>query len=77
MVKKDLGITFVFSPVVRQELEEGSLIEIPMDNFTILREFHFVYLKNSILEENYLEFQQFCMNHEKKEGNDQDQYSIQ
>lgn len=61
LVKGNLGITFVFSPVVKQELEEGTLIEIPTDHFTIIREFNFVYLKNSILESKYLEFQQFCM----------------
>lgn len=56
LVKKNLGITFVYQEVVEKELKEGSLKIIHLDNFNIFREFNLVYLKDDIFLDNYKEF---------------------
>ena len=53
LVKANLGITFSYYPMVRQELEEGSLVELDIEDFEIYREFNYVYMKNSLFEEKY------------------------
>ena len=53
LVAGNCGISFLYQTVVEQELKEGSLYEIPVEDFQIQREFNFVYLKNSIFSEKY------------------------
>jgi DNA-binding transcriptional LysR family regulator len=60
LVTRGLGITFLYETVVSHEIEEGALREIKIENYGATREFNFVYLKNSILEEVYMEFYQYC-----------------
>jgi DNA-binding transcriptional LysR family regulator len=47
LVSDDVGITFLYEAVAKKELDEGSLIRIAMEDFTVLRAFHFVCLKGS------------------------------
>lgn len=61
LVQEGLGITFAYELVVREELKTGLLKEIPISHASAEREFNFVYLKNHILEKEYLEFGRFCM----------------
>ena len=51
---------------VKEEIEKGILSEISIEKFSTEREFNFVYLKDSIFEEEYLQFYQFCMEHLKE-----------
>lgn len=53
MVKKNLGITFLYKDAVKEELQNNSLIEIKLKDFSVRREYHFVCLKDSpFTEEN-------------------------
>ncbi len=53
LVKANLGITFSYYPMFKQELEEGSLVQLEIEDFEIYREFNYVYMKNSLFEEKY------------------------
>lgn len=48
-VMNGLGATFISKRAVEKELEEGSLILIPVEGFHINRQFHFVYHKKRVL----------------------------
>lgn len=60
LVSENIGISFVFEKIVAKELENHSLVSINILNFQVLREFNFVYLKNSIFEKDYLDFYSYC-----------------
>jgi len=47
LVKKDLGITFLYRNAVEEELENGSLKEIKIIDFVIEHPFHLIYLKSA------------------------------
>jgi DNA-binding transcriptional LysR family regulator len=59
LVRKDLGITFVYREVVQKELNEGILKQIKLKDFNICREFNIVYLKEDVLLESYRDFWNF------------------
>ncbi len=50
LLKKGIGISFLYKKAVQKEIEEGSLVEIKIDDFEVLRPFSFIYLKNSFYE---------------------------
>lgn len=54
MVANGLGITFLFEVAAKRELEDGSLSRINIRGFSELREFNFVFLKNSFFYERYM-----------------------
>lgn len=54
LVKKGLGITFLYEKAVEKEILNGELNEIKIKDFNIKREFNFVYLKDSLHEKEYL-----------------------
>lgn len=56
LVKEDFGISFLYKESVREELKNGTLQEIKIDDFKIKREFNFVYLKGSLHEKEYIEW---------------------
>lgn len=60
LVKQGLGITFLYEPVVKKELEEKSLRRIFINGLHITREFNFVYLKNNLFTEQYQSFFAYC-----------------
>lgn len=60
LVEKKLGITFLYEPVVKEELKTGCFREVKIQGFDVMREFNFVYLKNSIFEQDYLDFYHYC-----------------
>ena len=66
LVRQGIGFTCAYEPVVKEEIEKGILKEISIEKFSTEREFNFVYLKDSIFEEEYLQFYQFCMEHLKE-----------
>lgn len=59
LVAKGLGISFVYKTAVLKELMSGELYQIHIEDFSILREFNFVFLKNSIHKIEYLQWYQF------------------
>lgn len=56
LVGKNLGITFVYEAAVKKELNNGLLSKINIFNFNKTREFNFVYHKNSLHEQEFLEW---------------------
>jgi len=60
LVKKGLGITFLYEKAVEKELREGTLIRIDLEEFDIVRNFHFVCHKGSRFEDEYLSFLEQC-----------------
>lgn len=49
------GVTFLYETAVRRELAEGSLREIPLDDFSIRHDFSFIWRKNSQFAHRYRE----------------------
>ncbi|KYH34021.1 HTH-type transcriptional regulator CysL [Clostridium tepidiprofundi DSM 19306] len=58
LVESNLGCTIISREAIRKSLMSGNLIEIPIKDFKILREFNFVYLEQHNLEfiNNFIEF---------------------
>lgn len=54
LVRNNMGITFLYKEAVKNELEEGSLCKIKIGDFDVLREFNFVFLKNNLHKEEYM-----------------------
>lgn len=56
LVMENKGISFIYNTCVKKELESGSLKEIALENFPIYHDFNFVFLKDSIHKNLYLEY---------------------
>ena len=56
MVKNKLGISFMYKAAVIKELDRGDLKLIDLEDGPIEKEFNFVFLKNSLYREEYLNF---------------------
>ena len=55
LVKEGLGISFMYEAAVKKELAEGSLVRLPIDQWSIKREFNFVFPLRSVKKEYYEE----------------------
>lgn len=55
MVCAGAGISFFYQPVVQQELDQGILREITLNDFSANHEFNFIWRKNSIYKDIYHE----------------------
>lgn len=60
LIKDNVGISFMYRCVAADEIRSGVLKEIKLTNFSVVREFNFVYLKESLFENEYLKFYDFC-----------------
>lgn len=49
------GITFLYEAAVKKELEAGTLVRIPLQDFYLAHDFTFIWPKNSIFSEYYKE----------------------
>lgn len=60
MIKKmllhTLGISFLYEGVVSDELKSGELICLDLENFELIRPMHFIYLRNNLNKQLYLQF---------------------
>lgn len=59
LVSDNVGISFVYESAVKKELKSGILKEISLPEFETKREFNFVYLKNSMYEQEYCRWYDF------------------
>ncbi|MFV0353225.1 MAG: LysR family transcriptional regulator [Oscillospiraceae bacterium] len=59
LVRQNLGIAFLYKAAVQQELNEGSLATINIQQFSAQREFNFVFLKNSLHRQEYVSWYNF------------------
>ena len=56
LVQDGLGISFVYAPVAKKELEEGSLARIDWEQGHVWREFNFVFLRDNLFVEEWKEW---------------------
>lgn len=55
IVMGDGGISFLYEAAVKRELDEGSLVELPIEGFPKYHDFTFIWRKNSIFSWEYKE----------------------
>lgn len=53
LLQRDCGITFLYRLAVKDELERGTLKEIPLKNFSMQHDFNFIWEKGSIYSTQY------------------------
>ncbi|RAK06504.1 DNA-binding transcriptional LysR family regulator [Halanaerobium saccharolyticum] len=53
LVAKNRGISFIYQAAAKKELANNLISDLKIIDFNIKREFNFVYLKNSIFEDQY------------------------
>jgi DNA-binding transcriptional LysR family regulator len=56
LVTEGLGITFLYERSVRKELASGKLTRISLKDFSVVHDYSFVRLKNSVYEQTYKDF---------------------
>lgn len=56
LVVQNEGITFMYKAAANKELSKGKLCQIDIEDFNIIREFNFIYLKDSIHQKQYIEW---------------------
>ena len=56
LVSLNQGVTFLYKEAVQRELFEGSLCKIQINDFDVVREFNFVFLKNSLHVKEYTDW---------------------
>ena len=54
MTKKDCGISFMYKTAVKEELQQGVLKEIILDDFKLQHNFEFIWEKDSLFTEKYI-----------------------
>ena len=59
MVKREIGLSFMYEDAVRKEIENKELVEIVIEDFIIEREFNFIYLENNIMKKDLEKFLSF------------------
>lgn len=55
LIKRDVGIGFLYRSAVREELQEGSIRELSLSDFQIQHEMAFIWMKNSVFGDYYRE----------------------
>lgn len=62
LVRQNQGITFLYEAAAKTELLEGSLVPIEIEHLHWIREFNFIYLKDTIFQKEYDRFFDYCKN---------------
>lgn len=55
MAESGGGVAFLYRAAVKRELEEGTLKEIPLEDFPVFHDFTFIWRKNSQFAQHYME----------------------
>jgi DNA-binding transcriptional LysR family regulator len=53
LLKEDAGITFLYEAAVRREIEEGTIVKIPLKDFSVFHDFTFIWDKKSLFADTY------------------------
>ena len=61
LVGMDRGISFLYEAAAKEALQEGSVYELEIEGWQVIREFNFVFPLNSRYERRFLEFHKECM----------------
>jgi LysR family transcriptional regulator, transcriptional activator of the cysJI operon len=56
LVKDNHGISFMYKVAAQKEILNGTLFKINIKDFKVLREFNFLYLKDSVFEDQFLQW---------------------
>jgi len=59
MVRSGIGLSFMYKDAALEEIGKGNIVELHVSDFVIEREFNFIYLKNSIMENEIGRFFEF------------------
>lgn len=62
LVKDNLGISIMYKKAAQIEIDNGDLIMLDVDNMKLSHEFNFIFLKDSIFHEDYIDFYNFLIN---------------
>lgn len=62
LVKDNLGISIMYKKAAQIEIDNGDLIILDVDNMKLSHEFNFIFLKDSIFHEDYIDFYNFLIN---------------
>lgn len=54
LLKKDCGISFMYKTAVKEDLQDGILKEIILDDFKLQHNFEFIWKKDSIFSDKYI-----------------------
>ncbi|WP_125979694.1 LysR family transcriptional regulator [Loigolactobacillus iwatensis] len=55
LLKKGVGISFMYKSLIKSELEKNTLVQLPLDGFKINHPINLIFLKNSYFAEYYTE----------------------
>ena len=55
LLLNDCGIAFLYKAAVKEEIKKGRLMEIPLIDFNITHEFTFLWNKDSMFGEEYID----------------------
>ncbi len=55
LLRQDCGISFLYKAAVAQEIADGTLKQIPLDDFMLMHDFTFIWNKDSIFSKEYEE----------------------
>lgn len=53
LLLQDCGISFLYKAAVQQEIDNGTLIQIPLDDFRLSHDFTFIWNRDSIFSKEY------------------------
>ncbi len=53
LLLQDCGISFLYKAAVQQEIDNGTLVQIPLDDFRLSHDFTFIWNKDSIFSKEY------------------------
>ncbi|WP_042272964.1 LysR substrate-binding domain-containing protein [[Clostridium] dakarense] len=56
LVKDNLGISLMYKKAIEKEINNKELVFIDIDNFDLYHEFNFIFLKDSIFKDDYVDF---------------------
>lgn len=60
LVRNNQGITFAYETVTKDWIEKGYVVPVSIEDFSAARAFRYVFTKNSLREQELLNFYQFC-----------------
>lgn len=60
LLREDCGISFLYRSAVQEEIEKGTIMEIPLSDFSVSHDFTFIWNKDSIFSNEYKQiFEEF------------------
>lgn len=67
LIREDCGISFLYKAAVEEEIEKGTIKQIPLEDFKITHDFTFIWNKDSIFSNEYEKIFEELKNNSKSE----------